>query len=96
MIILKEGTLVKMARRGMGEDIVFILGVSFTRTIIGYNRFLIDYSEVFGYTETSVDFEDIDYMVEIEMTEQIKNRLFEKWGEEVCKERGVLKNKEES
>lgn len=71
------------------NNLFFLLSVDFIRTIYGKNRLCLSYSEVYGNIETSIDYEDIDYIYPKEIDEKIKKRLVEKWGKDIAKERRV-------
>lgn len=92
---LEQNKCYMLAKRNHGEETIFLLGVDFFRTVNGRNRWCLSYSEVYGCTETVVDFEDVDYMYPIIIDKNISNRLIEKWGEDISKERGIIKEKDD-
>lgn len=69
-----------LVKKGGGEELIFLLSIDYVRTVNGKNRFTLNYSEVYGYIETCIDFEDIDYIYPVPIDETIKNRLIQKWG----------------
>ena len=88
---LEKNRCYKLLINGKGEELIFLLSIDYCRTINGKNRFTLSYSEVYGIIETCVDFEDMEYIYEVPMTDAIKQRLIDKWGEDIAKERGVIK-----
>ena len=56
----KVNKLAKLAKKGEGEELIFILSINIGRNVRGENYCSITYSEVYGYFETSVSFENID------------------------------------
>lgn len=90
---LEKNKCYKLLRYGQGEELIFLLGVNYCRTVNGKNRFTLNYSEVYGMFETCVDFENVEYIYEAPMTDTIKQRLIEKWGKDIAKERGITLNK---
>lgn len=78
-----------LAKKGSGEQLIYLLSTDFIRTVFGKYRLCLSYSEVYGCIETSIDYEDIDYIYQKEIDDKIKNRLIEKWGEDLAKERGI-------
>ena len=86
----KVNKLAKLARKGRGEELIFITNIVIGRNTYGGMYVSLWYSEVYGCIETSTSFEDIDYLVDTEMTDGIRQRLLNKWGEEICKDRGVI------
>lgn len=91
MMELEKNKCYTLAKKGDSEELIFLLSIDFVRTVHGTNRLCLSYSEVYGCIETSVDFEDIDYMYPETIDEKIANRLIKKWGEKIAKERGIMK-----
>lgn len=91
---LEKNKCYNLLRRGKGEELIFLLSVDYCRTIYGTNRFTLSYSEVHGVVETCVDFENVEYIYEVPMTDAIKQRLVNKWGEDIASERGITLEKE--
>ena len=87
---LEKNNCYQLVKKKAKDELIFLLSVDFVRTILGQNRFILNYSEVYGCIETCIDFEDIDYIYPVEIDEHIKKRLIEKWGEDLAKERGVI------
>lgn len=87
---LEKNKCYKLLRNGQGEELIFLLSVDYYRTVSGKNRFTLNYSEVYGIFETCIDFENVAYIYEVPMTDTIKQRLIDKWGKDIAKERGVM------
>lgn len=79
-----------LLQKGGGTQLIFLLSVEYIRTIYGENRFILNYSEVYGICETSIDFEDIEHIYSVEINDAIKKRLVSKWGEKIARNRGVI------
>ena len=79
----------RLARKNGGEELVFILSIDIGRTVYGNNYCKVVYSEIYGCFETSVSFDEIDYIIQEKMTKEIKSRLIQKWGYDICKMRGI-------
>lgn len=93
MIELKAGQILRIGIKGASEVLAFVLDISYVRTTCGSNRFIIHYSDIWGCIETGVDFQNVEYLVEEKMTPKIKARLLDKWGEEICYKRKVMRRK---
>lgn len=86
---LEKNKCYNLLAKDKGEQLIFLLGVDYCRTIYGKSRFTLSYSEVYGIVETCVDFENVEYIYEVPMTDKIKQRLIDKWGEDIANERGI-------
>lgn len=86
---LEKNKCYNLLMKGKGEELIFLLSVDYCRTINGKNRFTLSYSEVYGAFETCVDFEDIEYIYEVPMTDTIIQRLIDKWGKDIASKRGI-------
>ena len=82
---LKENTLAILLRKKASAELIFILSIDFGRNVYGKNYIAINYSEVYGSFEKTIFFEDISYLQEAEMTEDIKKRLIQKYGRKIAK-----------
>ena len=83
----------QLLRRGKGEELIFLLSIEYCRTIDGTSRFTFSYSEVYGGVECSTDLAEIEYIYEVPMTNDIKQRLVRKWGEDLARRRGIVLRK---
>lgn len=86
---LEKNKCYNLLQKGKGDELIFLLGVDYHRTVNGKSRFTLSYSEVYGIVETCVDFEDVEYLYEVPMTDTIKQRLIDKWGKDIACERGI-------
>lgn len=86
---LEKNKCYKILSKDSGEELIFLLHIDYCRTVYGKSRFTLSYSEVYGMFETCIDFENVEYIYEVPMTDEIKQRLIDKWGKDIASERGV-------
>ncbi len=86
---LENNKCYMLLRKGDADKLIFLFSVDFCRTVDGNNRFTISYSEIYGGIETCVDFENIEYIYEVAMTDTLKQRLIDKWGKDTASYYGI-------
>ena len=82
---LKSKKCYNLLKKGSGSELIYLIEIRFVRCTDGTNRFILEYTEIYGSFQCGVDFEDVVYISEAKMTKSMKDRLISK---------GYIKDKE--